>query len=122
MAGNEQSLTAATDFVRAEINLKKSWHSSRSQAKASKKPHSAFRWPLVESAMENFHFAGFSQGRAAPSEQSDSSQLPKQWVHRLIQSGDDRYLSRYQSALPDSVQTSAAVFVSARQKLVELSK
>ena len=122
MTGDQQSLDAALDFVRAENNLKKSWHSSQATAKPSKKPHSAFRWPLVESAMETFHLAGFSQGRAVPSQQNASSQLPDQWVHRLIQSGDDRYLSRYQAALPNSVQTSAAVFVSARQRLVELSK
>ena len=122
MEGDQQSLIAATDFVRAEINLKKSWRKSQVTAKATKKPHSAFRWPLVESAMENFRLAGFSQNNPQPSQKNDSSQLPSQWVHRLIQSGDDRYLSRYQAALPNSVQTSAAVFVSARQRLVELSK
>jgi hypothetical protein len=121
-AGDQPSLTAATDFVRAEIDLKKSWYSSQTQNMLSTKPHSTFRWPLVESAMESFHLAGFSQGRAGASHQSNSSQIPKQWVHRLIQSGDERYLSRYQSALPTSVQTSAASFLSARQKLVEFSK
>ncbi len=122
MAGDQQSLNAALDFVKAENDLKRSWHSSRATNKPTKNSHSAFRWPLVESAMENFHLAGFSQGRAGPSQKSNSSQLPNQWVHRLIQSGDDRYLERYQSVLPNSVQNSAAVFVSARQRLVELSK
>ena len=120
--GDQQSLSAATEFVRAEVELQQSWRSSQAIAKASKKPHSAFRWPLVESAIEGFSLAGFSQNSNRPSQTKDSSQLPDQWLHRLIQSGDDRYLSRYQAALPNSVQTTAAEFVSARRKLLLLSK
>jgi len=120
--GDQQALAAAAEFVRAEINLKQSWRSSQTAARPTKKPHSAFRWPLMESAMESFSLAGFSNGSQRPSPTKSSGQLPDLWVHRLIQSGDDRYLAQYQAALPNSVQTSAAVFVSARQKLVELSK
>ena len=122
LEGDQQSLSAALDFVRAEINLKRSWHSSQTVARPNKKNHSAFRWPLMDSAAEAFSLAGFSQQNGRPSQTKSPNQLPDQWVHRLIQSGDDRYLSRYQAALPNSVQTSAAVFVSARQRLVELSK
>jgi len=120
--GDQQSLDAALDFVRTEIKLKKSWRSSQAVARPIKKKHTAFRWPLVESAIEEFSLAGFSQQSGRSSQTNDPNQLPDQWVHRLIQSGDDRYLARYQSVLPNSVQTSAAMFVAARQKLNELSK
>lgn len=122
MDGDQQSLSAATDFVRAEINLKRTWGSSQTVARPSKQSHSAFRWPVMESAVEGFSLAGFSHNSEPHSQPKASSQLPDQWVHRLIQSGDDRYLARYQSVLPNSVQTAAAVFVSARQRLVDLSK
>lgn len=120
--GDQQSLSAALDFVRAEINLQRTWRSSQTVARPRKQNHSAFRWPLMESAVEGFSLAAFSHNSVPSSKTSLPGQLPDQWVHRLIQSGDDRYLARYQSVLPSSVQDSAAVFVSARQKLVELSK
>ena len=120
--GDQQSLSAATDFVRAEINLKQTWRSSQTDTRPKKQSHSTFRWPLVETAVQGFTLAGFSRDSESSSRPKVASQLPDQWVHRLIQSGDDRYLARYQSVLPSSVQTSAAVFVSARQKLMELSK
>jgi len=105
--GDQQALAAATEFVRAEINLKQSWRSSQAVARPTKKPHSAFRWPLM-----------FER----PSQPRDPNALPDRWVHRLIQSGDDRYLARYQSVLPDSLHSSAAEFVSARKNLLLLSK
>jgi hypothetical protein len=120
--GDQQALSAATEFVRTEINLKQSWRSSQTAARSTKKVHSAFRWPLVESAAEGFSLAGFSQNNERRSQTGDTGQLPDQWVHRLIQSGDDRYLARYQSALSAPVQTSAAEFVSARKNLLLLSK
>ncbi len=123
MDGDPQALAAVTKFVQAEINLKRSWRSSRSATGAKKRTHSTFRWPLVESTMGNFSLAGFPQNSHSHAAQKKTNlQIPDQWVHRLIQSGDDRYLSKYHAALPRSVQTSATVFVSARQKLLELSK
>ena len=53
---------------------------------------------------------------------SGSANLPDQWMHYLIQSGNDVYLTRYRSRLPDSIAVAADDFVSARQGLLKLSR
>ena len=112
LEGHSSALTAATDVVRAERALKQAWHSTRVV-----QSHSTFRWPFMESALKTFALPTSVNTGA-----SSRSKLPDQWVHRLIQSGDDRYLYRYESMLPKTVKKPAAVFVSARQTLMEMSK
>ena len=112
LEGHSSALAAATDVVRAEVALKQAWRRTRVV-----QSHSSFRWPLMESALKAFPMTP-SEGSGT----SSKSNLPDQWVHQLIQSGDDRYLYRYESLLPKTVKAPAAVFVSARQTLMEMSK
>ena len=46
-----------------------------------------------------------------------NSQLPENWPHLLIQSGDDRYLSEFKGYLTQEVAVSAGKFVQARNSL-----
>ena len=112
LEGHSSALTAATDVVRAEMKLKQAWQRTRVA-----KSHSSFRWPLMESALNAFSLPPLDSAGT-----TSKSDLPDQWVHQLIQSGDDRYLYRYESLLPKTVKAPAAVFVSARQTLMGMSK
>ena len=72
--GDQQSLSAALEFVRAEIKLKQSWRSSQAVARPKKKTHSAFRWPLMDSAVEAFSQPDFrSKARAHPRQKLPAS-------------------------------------------------
>lgn len=98
--GDDQAHDAAMSFGQAEQNLRSNWsqHVQRGQRKPAN--------PLLDL---------FS----SPASQSN---LPKQWMHYLIQSGNDAYLTRYRSQLPNSVAVAAEDFVSARQGLLKLSR
>ena len=98
--GDDQAREAAMSFAQAEQNLRSNWqqHVERGQKKQANSLLGLFNSP------------------------SSQSNLPKQWMHYLIQSGNDVYLTRYRSQLPKSVAVAAEDFVSARQGLLKLSR
>lgn len=98
--GDDQARQAAEDFVRSEQSLRQNWQCH-------------IRGKSSSSAM----LAGF-----VPRTSGSTSSLPKQWVHYLIQSGNDEYLTRYRSKLPQKVADAAEQFVSARQDLFQFSR
>ncbi len=86
------ALQLAIDFVRAEQGLRKSWIAFEKKMDDSK-----IRFPF-----------GLRQSE---------SELPEQWPHLLIQSGDDQYLSQYQGYLTQDVAVAAGKFVQVRSSL-----
>jgi hypothetical protein len=100
LEGDDQARKAAEDFVRSEQGLRKNWQRH-----------------VDRNSPNTLGLLGLS-GRPNPLD----SNLPKNWVHYLIQSGQDDYLTRYRSNLPESVADAADRFVSARHDLFQLSR
>ena len=98
--GDDQAQQAALSFARTELKLRANWgqHVQREQRNQSSSLLGIF------------------------SASSSAANLPKQWMHYLIQSGNDVYLTRYRSQLPESLAMAAEDFVSARQGLLKLSR
>lgn len=98
--GDDQAQQAAMGFAQAEQALRVSWnrHIKREQGKQS-----------------NALLGLFGSS-------SSSSKLPDQWVHYLIQSGNDMYLTRYRSRLPNALAIAAEDFVGARQGVLKFSR
>ena len=90
--GDLASQQLAIDFVRAEQGLRKSWLAFDKQLRDSRK---RFPYGLLKT----------------------ESELPQQWPHLLIQSGDDQYLSQYQGFLTQDVAVAAGKFVQVRSSL-----
>lgn len=82
----------AIDFAQAEQGLRKSWMAFERKMKKTK---SRFPFGVLQPV----------------------SELPKQWPHLLIQSGDDQYLNQYQSYLTQDVAVAAGKFVQVRSSL-----
>ena len=53
---------------------------------------------------------------------NSKSKLPEQWVHYLIQTGNDDYLTQYRKQLPKSLLEAAEDFVGKRNSLLKLSR
>lgn len=100
LEGDDQARQAAEDFVRSEQGLRKNWQRHLQR--------------------KNSTNAGLLS--LAPRPITIESPLPKMWVHYLIQSGNDDYLTRYRSSLPDNVAVAADRFVAARHDLFAFSR
>ena len=98
LEGDDQARLAAVDFVRSEQGLRQNWMRHQSTKSQS------------------------TPGLFGMTSTSPSAGLPQQWVHHLIQSGNDEYLTRYRSQLPENVASAAEDFVSARQGLFKFSR
>lgn len=98
LEGDSGARLLATEFVTAEQSLRKNWRRHR-QARTK-----------TGSAMLLAGFNPFAQ----------STQLSDQWLHELIQSGDDRVLREVDRQLPKSTSALAAEFVTRRARLMEL--
>lgn len=98
--GDDQAQRAAMSFAQTEQNLRNSWNQI-AQRDAKAQPTGVFGVFNSSSRLAN---------------------LPDQWMHYLIQSGNDVYLTRYRSQLPSSLALAADDFVAARQGLLELSR
>jgi len=98
LEGDDQARQAAIGFVRSEQNLRINWQQHRH---------------------ENSQPATGLLGFAAP---SNSNAIPDQWMHHLIQSGRDDYLTRYRSKLSPALANAASDFVVARKSLLEFSR
>jgi len=100
LEGDEDAQQAAMSFAQTEQNLRSNWkrHLQRDQRKQTP--------PLL----------------GIFNSSSNSANLPDQWMHYLIQSGNDVYLTRYRSRLPESIAVAAEDFVSARQGMLKLSR
>ncbi len=48
------------------------------------------------------------------------TQVPVDWVHRLIQTGNDEWLVQYRRRLPSAIASTAIQFVDARNHLINL--
>lgn len=92
LEADEVARAAAVEFVRAEQALRKACL----QSMPKKKTRSLF---------------------AVATNDSD---VPRDWVHYLIQSGNDDYLEKYRGELTSDVVDAADRFVTARRSLVEL--
>lgn len=90
--GDSVGQQRAIELVRAEQSLRKSWQQFQHQLQKTK---SRFPFGLAQS----------------------QSQLPQDWPHLLIQSGDDEYLSHYQDFLTKDLAVAAGKFVQARSSL-----
>lgn len=88
---NSSAQKLAIDFAKAEQELRKAWLNFESKLQKAN--------PLQQLINKS------------------NSQLPEQWPHLLIQSGDDRYLSQYEGYLTQEVAVSAGKFVQARNSL-----
>ncbi len=102
LEGDDQGRRSATEFVRSEQTLRKSWTRSRSNRSGSE------LWPHPIFGNSPF--------------KSNANSIPEQWVHLLIQSGDDAYLEKYQRQLPQEVAVDAGKFVQARKNLLQLNR
>lgn len=100
LEGDDQARRAAEDFVRSEQGLRQNW----------KRHQSRNRQP------------GSGIFGLTPSVSTSVAGIPNQWVHYLIQSGSDEYLTRYRSRLPDGLADAAEQFVSARKDLFQFSR
>jgi len=96
LEGDDQARQAAEDFVRSEQGLRQDWQRHQSQSGTT----SGF----------------FSFALSAP------QSIPNEWVHHLIQSGNDNYLERYRNRIPNGVVESAEDFVVARKQLFAFSR
>lgn len=94
--GDEDARQATVELVRAEQRLRKLWN---------------------KRSMSRNESRGFF---SIPSTQP--AQLPKDWVHRLIQSGDDDYLEKHRIKLPNEVAKAADQFVAARQTVLQMGR
>ena len=94
--GDEDARQATVGFVRAEQRLRKLW----SERGASRGESSGF-----------FSLAS-----------TNSDSLPKDWVHYLIQSGDDDYLEKHRNNLSSELAKAADQFVAARQKVLQMGR
>lgn len=92
---DSQAYQAALEVVRSERGLRQRW-SSRNQDGAR----------------------GLAWLTPAPS----GSSPPEQWVHHLIQSGDDTYLDTIRGQLDSGTAAAADAFIAARQQLVEFGR
>ena len=100
LEGDEQARQSAIEFVRSEQNLRMHWQQHVNQSSSSKAPVGLFsRPPAVK-----------------------SSNLPDQWMHLLIQSGNDAYLAKYRGQLSTSMADAAEEFVGARRNLLKLGR
>ena len=88
---NSSAQKLAIDFAKAEQELRKAWLNFEKELQKAN--------PLQQLINKS------------------NSQLPEQWPHLLIQSGDDRYLSQYEGYLTQEVAVSAGKFVQARNSL-----
>jgi len=98
--GDIDARTLATDFVTAEQSLRRNWV-RHSQARAM--------------TGGDFFLTGFNPFAA-------TSSLSDQWVHELIQSGDDRVFRELNRQLPKSTTVLAEEFISRRARLMELCR
>ena len=98
--GDDQARQAAMSFAQTEQKLRANWGQ---YVKEDQRKQSAKLLGIFNSS-------------------SGSASLPEQWMHYLIQSGNDVYLTRYRSQLPSSIAKAAQEFVSARQGLLKLSR
>jgi len=85
---NPSAQKLAIDFAEAEQGLRKAWLGFESEMKKAK--------PFTFIAHRS------------------NSQLPDEWPHLLIQSGDDQYLSEFEGFLTQEVAVAAGKFVKAR--------
>jgi hypothetical protein len=99
LEGDDQARQAAEDFVRSEQGLRQNWQKHKKKS------------PVATSS-----FFSFASRPAA------SQSLPSEWVHQLIQSGNDRYLDQYRSRMPEVIANAAEDFVVARQQLFAFSR
>lgn len=95
---DEQARQAAVNFVRTEQNLRLNWQQHLQQNESS------------------------ATGPTLFPRSTNNSGLPDQWMHLLIQSGNDAYLNKYKSQLSSPLATAANEFVTARQSLLSLSR
>lgn len=100
LESDDQARQAAFEFVRSEQGLRRDWR--RYQNRTARAKAGMFSKPT----------------HGSPSK----SRLPHQWVHYLIQSGSDDYLTKYRSRLPGDLENSADKFAAARSGLLELSR
>ena len=99
LESDAEAQKAAMSFAQTEQNLRASWnHHVRQDKKQS------------PSLLGIFNSS------------SSLSSLPDKWIHYLIESGNDVYLTRYRSRLPESIAVAADDFVAARQELLKLSR
>ena len=100
LEGDSDARVLATDFVTAEQSLRRNWlRHSHSRTKTG----------------SDILLAGFNPFAQTPA-------LGDQWLHELIQSGDDRVLREINGQLPKSTSALAAEFVSRRARLMELCR
>lgn len=100
LTNDPEAKAAATKFARAEQRLRKTWQTFQSSKNRPAYP------PLP----------AFFSAAITPKERS----LPSLWAHYLIQSGNDAYLEKYHSQLPETVASSAENFVIARRTLMRM--
>ncbi len=100
ISGDQQARDAAVNLVRSEQGLRQTWRSTQQDRKPAKRN-------LLEL---------ISIGSA------EDQELPDQWLHYLIQSGQDDYLETFRSRLPSSLAQAADQFVAARQQLLGLNR
>jgi len=101
--GDVEANGLAQDFIAAEQSLRRHWHHRRkARSMSSGEALLAGFNPFVQS---------FSKQHA----------IPDQWVHRLIQSGEDQVFENVKHQLPQSTSMLAERFVSARKRLTEAS-
>ena len=95
-----EARSTAMEFAQSEQELRGAWNRLEQQKKQDNNRLFTFAQypPLIESS------------------------LPEDWVHHLIQSGDDSYLANYKRRLPKSLRRSAEDFVEIRSKLLAMSK
>lgn len=102
LEGDEPARQAAMEFIRSEQRLRSDWSDYRNTA-STPRP-TALHWLT-------------STGPT----RSDSSRLPDDWLHYLIQS-DDEILDRYRGQLSEGVNLAAEKFVQARRELLKMSR
>ena len=101
LATDESARLSASEFVRAEQQLRRSWLESGEQRLGK----TTQGWPQVSFA------SPFAKSQPP---------LPEDWPHLLIQSGNDAWLDQYQARLPQDVAVKAGQFVQARRSLLRL--
>ena len=105
LEGDDQARQKATEFVRSEQRLRKRWE----------------RHQRLEKESSRDPFRQIQSVFAVSSSRFDSSGLPSDWVHYLIQSSDV-YLDKYRDHLPGEIEKAAGLFVQARSDLLKLSR
>lgn len=99
--GDDQARKIAVDFVRSEQQLRYAWDQHTAQV----------------------HPDGIAdQVQTLLGIRSKDRLLPEQWVHQLIQSGSDDWLTRYKRQLPKRLANSANDFVRSRLSLANLGR